>query len=156
MTFMMDLLFVEIHVRVPDQIKSKQLKVNITSMTILVAAQIDREWKTILQGTLSGKCKATDAMWTITGQNKLNINIGLSIVIIQDCSPSRCIGNACFVLFKMVMFQTKWKKYGGKSYSKTKQLRLMLAKSIARDQSRNCQKRLKPISIKFNSINDND
>lgn len=84
MTFLMDLLFVEINVRIPDQIKSKQLKVNITSSTILVAAQIDREWKTILDGTLSGKCKATDAMWTITGQNKLNINIGLSIVIIHD------------------------------------------------------------------------
>lgn len=80
---------IEIHVRIPDHIKSKQLKVNITPTSISVSAHIDGEWKTILDGTLSEKCKATDAMWTITGQKKLNINIGMSIVIIRNQRPSR-------------------------------------------------------------------
>lgn len=67
----------EIHVRLPNQIKSKQLKVTITPTEIAVTAQMDGEQRSIIGGTLSEKCKATDAMWTITGQNKLNISIGM-------------------------------------------------------------------------------
>ncbi|XP_031631223.1 nudC domain-containing protein 3 [Contarinia nasturtii] len=66
---------IEIHIRLPEHVTSKNLKVNITYTSIEIYATLNGERITILRGQLSEKCKAPDTMWTITGGNKLNISI---------------------------------------------------------------------------------
>lgn len=68
-------LIVEIHVRLPDKITSKMLKVDIRPNRIDVVHKLDNQ-KSILSGKLFEKCKALDATWTITDGSKLNIQIG--------------------------------------------------------------------------------
>lgn len=67
-------LILEIHVRLPENMKSKHLKVKITNNSIDVFSNL--EDRQILSGQLSEKCKTSDAMWTITEGNKLNICFG--------------------------------------------------------------------------------
>lgn len=67
---------VEIHIRLPEKVTSKNLKVNITNTSIDVYCVLSNTRNDILNGQLSEKCKAMDVMWTITGGNKLNISIG--------------------------------------------------------------------------------
>lgn len=65
----------EIHIRLPAQITSKMLKVDIRPNHIDVVHRLDDQ-KSIVGGALFGRCKALDATWTITDGNKLNIQIG--------------------------------------------------------------------------------
>lgn len=74
--FLWTICLVEIHVRLPENVTSKNLKVNITNTSIDVYSLLKNDRKEILTGQLSEKCKAMEAMWTITGGNKLNISIG--------------------------------------------------------------------------------
>lgn len=66
----------EIHVRLPENVTSKNLKVNIAYASIEIHAIINGDRTKLLAGQLSEKCKAPDAMWTITGGNRLNISVG--------------------------------------------------------------------------------
>lgn len=68
------MLSTEIHVRLPEIMKSKNLKVKITNNSIDIFSNLEN--RTLLTGTLSEKCKAADAMWTIVEGNKLNICLG--------------------------------------------------------------------------------
>lgn len=67
-------LISEVHVRLPENMKSKHLKVKITNNSIDVFSSLEN--RQILSGQLSEKCKASDAVWTITEGNKLNICFG--------------------------------------------------------------------------------
>ncbi|XP_055322247.1 nudC domain-containing protein 3 [Sitodiplosis mosellana] len=66
---------IEIHIRLSKNVTSKNLKVNITYTSIDIHAIVDGERTKVLGGQLYDKCKAPDAMWTITGGNKLNISV---------------------------------------------------------------------------------
>lgn len=68
--------FTEIHVRLPAKVIAKHLKVNITNTSINVHSLMNGERQEIVCGQLSEKCKALDAVWTITEGNKLNISLG--------------------------------------------------------------------------------
>lgn len=70
----------EIHIRLPENVTSKNLKVNIAYSSMEVNAIVNGERTKILGGQLYDKCKAPDAMWTITGGNKLNISVGECIL----------------------------------------------------------------------------
>lgn len=65
----------EIHIRLPANVTSKNLKVNITNTSINIYSQLNGERQEILCGQFSEKCKALDVVWTIAGGNKLNINL---------------------------------------------------------------------------------
>lgn len=77
----------EIHVRLPEIMKSKNLKVKITNNSIDIFSNLEN--RTLLTGTLSEKCKAADAMWTIVEGNKLNI----------------CLGKQCLYCFSLIYFK---------------------------------------------------
>lgn len=66
----------EIHIRLPENIRqAKHLNVSITASSINIITRPTAS--IILEGNLYDKCKANDAMWTITSGNKLNLNLGL-------------------------------------------------------------------------------
>lgn len=68
-------MFAEIHIQLPANVTSKNVKVNITNTSINVHSQLNGERQEILCGRFPEKCKALDAVWTIT-EGKLNINLG--------------------------------------------------------------------------------
>lgn len=66
--------FLEIHVRLPENIRStKQIKVNITSDSVKI---MTRNNEKIIDGILAEKCRHNEVVWTITPDDKLNISLG--------------------------------------------------------------------------------
>lgn len=66
----------EIHIRLTANVTPKNLKVTITNTSIDVYSHSNDVRQDILCGKFPEKCKAQDAVWTITEGNKLNICLG--------------------------------------------------------------------------------
>lgn len=66
--------FTEIHVRLPGNIRSSsQIRVVITSNSIKITTRDDAK---VIDGILAEKCRHNEAVWTLSPEGKLNINLG--------------------------------------------------------------------------------
>lgn len=102
----------ELHVRLPGNVcTAKQLNVVITSKEIKVNSRLPGHNASILEGQLSGKCKASEAMWSISGGTKLNICIGMEIVSLLRNQFNKAL---------LEISQTKRARAGGRNYLTTK------------------------------------
>lgn len=72
------ILFTEIHVRLPSNIRtSKHVSVLITPSKISISPKPNPNNETILAGMIEERYKYAEAMWTISSNGKLTISLGM-------------------------------------------------------------------------------